>query len=101
MVEAVACALCAAQTSMAPIWNAAAVALRPDGATAVQRYAEQVRRAPRALARVAVDLLLSGPPGVSLAVATVSASTAVRACLSALSERCRLHVHCVRRSPDV
>lgn len=99
MVEPVACALCAAQTSMAPIWNVAAVALRPDGETAVQRYADQVRRAPRALARGAVDLLLSGSPGGSLSVATVSASSAVHSCLSALSERCRLHVLCAEGRP--
>ena len=99
MVESVASALCAAQTSMAPIWNAAAVALRPDGAAAVQHYAEQVRRAPRALARFAVDLLLSGSPGVSLSVATVSSSSAVHGCLSALSERCRLRVLCAEGRP--
>ena len=99
-VSSVATALCAAQPSMAPIWNAAAVALMSDGEAALVRYALRVQRAPAALARVAADLLLSGvPPSQSFSVATVSASGSVRHCLSALARRCRLDVLCAEGRP--
>ena len=99
-VDSVAAALCAAQPSMAPIWNAAAVALMPDGEAALVRYAQRVQRAPTAVARVAADLFLAGiPPDRSFSVATVSASGSVRRCLSALARRCRLEVLCAEGRP--
>jgi len=100
-VRALALALCAAQPSMASIWNAAALALRPDDGTgALTRYSKQLQRSPQALARVACDLLLTGyTPVDSLSVVTVSASRSVGRCLLLLSKRCRLHVVCAEGRP--
>ena len=100
-VKALALALCATQPSMASIWNAAALALRPDdAAAALTRYSQQLQRSPNALARVACDLLLTGHPSADLlSVITVSASRSVGRCLSLLSNRCRLHVVCAEGRP--
>ncbi len=93
-------ALCAAQAAMAPVWNAAALALRRDGGAALDRFARRIERAPAAVARVAADALLAGRgPGQPFAVGTVSASGTVRACLGELSRRCRLHVLCAEGRP--
>ena len=93
-VETVACRLCKAQPAMAPLWNAAALAVGEDGDDAVQRLAAQVDRAPRALARVFVDLMLTGRrrQRESLAVATISSSESVRLCLEALARSTSLQV---------
>ena len=96
-VDTVACRLCGAQPAMAPLWNAAALAVGEDGADAVQRLAAQVERAPRALARVFVDLMLTGwrrsrSEKEPLAVATISASESVRLCLEALARSAPLQV---------
>ena len=103
-VDAVACALCAAQPAMASVWNAAAVAVGADGLHRLRHMNQGVHRAPRVLARVLTDLLLTrgeGPRAVSapLVVATVSASETVRVCLEALSERTRLEVICAEARP--
>lgn len=103
-VGAVACALCDAQPAMASVWNAAAVAVGDGGLPRIRRLDQQVRRAPRSLARVFSDLLLTGHEGDGsasepLVVATVSASGSVRVCLEALSERTALHVICAEARP--
>ena len=103
-VDAAACALCAAQPAMASVWNAAAVAVGADGLCRLQRLNQQVRRAPRVLARVLTDLLLTRDEAARalsapLVVATVSASASVRVCLEALSERTRLEVICTEARP--
>ena len=103
-VDAAARALCAAQPAMASVWNAAAVAVGVDGLRRLQRLDQQVRRAPRVVARVLTDLLLTRskrPSGPSdpLVVVTVSASASVRSCLEALSERIRLRVICTEARP--
>ena len=103
-VDAVACALCNAQPAMGSVWNAAAMSVGADGLPRVQRLDQQVRRAPRALARVFADLLLTrneSPGAVAgpLVVATVSASASVRVCLEALSERIELQVICAEARP--
>lgn len=104
VVDAVACALCAAQPAMASVWNAAAVAVGADGLQRLQRLDRQVQRAPRILARVLTDVLRprrEGPGAVSrpIIVATVSASATVRVCLEALSERTRVEVICTEARP--
>ena len=96
-VETVACRLCRAQPAMAPLWNAAALAVGEEGDDAVQRLAAQVDRAPRALARVFVDLMLTGrrssrPEREPLAVATISSSESVRLCLESLARSTPLQV---------
>lgn len=100
-VRGLALALCTVQPSMASIWNAAALALRPDdGTAALTRYGKQLKRSPNALARVACDLLLTGyTPADSFSVVTVSASRSVGSCLSLLSKRCQLHVVCAEGRP--
>ena len=103
-VDAAACALCAAQPTMASVWNAAAVAVGPSGLDRLQRLDQQVRRAPPILARVLTDLLLTRSErqyaeSRTLVVATVSASASVRVCLEALSERTSLHVICTEARP--
>ena len=103
-VDAAACALCVAQPTMASVWNAAALAVGADGPHRLQRLDHQIRRAPRVLARVLTDVLLTGSEGRSalsspLVVATVSASASVRVCLEVLSERTRLQVICTEARP--
>lgn len=99
-VAAVASAVCEAQPSMAPVWNAAALALRADGGDALVRYGQLLDRAPRALARVAVSTLLAGhTPGTPLTVLTVSASDSVRRALLDVSRRCPLRVLCAEGRP--
>ena len=100
VVVAVAVALCSAQPAMAPVWNAAALALRADGNDALTRYGLHLQRAPAALARVTADVLLAGgTAGLLFSVVTVSASRSVHRCLSLLSRRCRLHVLCAEGRP--
>ena len=99
-VVVAAAALCAAQPAMAPIWNASAIALRPDGIDALARYQQLLQRAPAALARVAVEVLLADrAAGEPMSVVTVSASHSVRRCLLLLSRRSRLHVLCAEGRP--
>ena len=100
VLESVALALCAAQSSMASLWNAVALALRQDDGVGLSRYAERARRSPAILGRFAVAVLTSGDaPATPLAVATVSASGSVRQCLQELSRRCELHVVCAESRP--
>ena len=93
-VDTVACRLCAAQPAMAPLWNAAALAVGEEGEAAVQRLAAQIDRAPRALARVFVHLMLTGRrrERERLAVATISSSESVRLCLESLARSTSLQV---------
>ena len=102
-VDTVARALCAAQPAMAPLWNAAALAVGVDGVDAVRRLAAQVQRAPRALARVFAELLAGTRSPRSgdrpIAIATISASESVRLCLEALDRSTDLHVVCTEARP--
>jgi translation initiation factor 2B subunit (eIF-2B alpha/beta/delta family) len=70
-------AICRAQPSMAPLWNAAlhAVAGRNDPEL-FERFAERTRRAPAALARAA-DALLLGIDRPELRLLTLSSSASV------------------------
>ena len=99
-LESVASALCAAQPSMASLWNAAAVALRPNGAAALAHFAKRARRSPENLARIAVDLLMPRGPGAArFSIATVSASESVHRCVQELSRRGHVHVVCPEGRP--
>ena len=99
-LKAVAPALCAAQPSMAGIWNGAAIALGDRGSDTLARFAERVRRAPDALARFGIQVLLAGgPPTRALTVATVSASHSVAVCLEAVAQRGTLSVRCAEGRP--
>lgn len=92
----VARALCQAQPSMAPIWNAAVTALQPDGARGLELLAERIRRAPRAFSRLAPDAL---QPSAALRIVTYSASASVRACLEGLRARADVTVACAEGRP--
>lgn len=105
-LHAAASALCLAQPTMGSVWNAAALAVGKGGPTPLrlQGFSMQLDRAPRALARVLTDLVLTRqekPAAVTqpVVVATVSASESVRHCLEALSEQVRLKVICAEARP--
>lgn len=99
-------AVCAAQPSMAPAWNAAAAALRDvDEPGALARFEYRVGRAGPALRRLAVDVLAgptAGNGGLSpgrLRIATVSYSGSVRDALVGVAARTMLSVACAEGRP--
>ena len=108
----VARAVCQAQPSMAPLWNAAATALSPDPER-LNVFAQHVRRAPAALARYAsahfADADAGGPVhsprGFRLEaeeqfrVVTLSYSSSVVIVLKAIAATHRLHVSCSESRP--
>ncbi len=100
-IEAVAVSLCKAQPAMASVWNAAAVALRPDAVVAITRFRRVVNRATDALARVSAEVLLLGcVTKDSFSVLTISSSAAVNSCLLRLAKSCRLSVICAESRPN-
>mgnify|MGYP001374997561 CR=1 FL=1 len=100
-VEAVAVSLCTGQPAMASVWNAAAVALRPDAAASISRFRRVVGRAPDALARVSEEVLLLGCVSKDrFSVLTISSSGAVKSCLLRLAKSCRLSVICAESRPN-
>lgn len=102
IVRASARALCRAQPAMAPIWQAAGLALGDAEPDALDRFREQVARAPVAIARFAVDLLELGVPDRPdrpLRITTCSASRAVLACLQSLAARRSVVVACAEGRP--
>ena len=103
-VDTVACALCAAQPAMAPVWNVAALAAGADGLNGVQNFTVQFERSPSALARVLRRLLMMGRNGPGhdvgpMVIATVSASKSVQFCLKVLAKTTELHVVCTEARP--
>ena len=99
-LESIALSLCAAQPSMASLWNAAAVALRPNGAADLANFATRARRSLQSLARIAADLLMPRGPGAArVSIATVSASESVHRCVQELSRRGHVHVVCPEGRP--
>jgi translation initiation factor 2B subunit (eIF-2B alpha/beta/delta family) len=92
----IALALQRAQPSMAPMWNATAAALTGD----LDRFAERVARAPRAIARFAADLMETGiESDAPLRIATLSYSATVAHTLEALARRRGVHVACSEGRP--
>lgn len=85
----VARALCRAQPSMAPMWNAATAALAArDDPAALERFAQRVARAPYAIERFAAEPLLAGvAPDATLRVVTISFSATVAHVLEGLARR--------------
>jgi translation initiation factor 2B subunit (eIF-2B alpha/beta/delta family) len=94
-------ALCAAQPTMANIWNAASVALQDEAQTRLEIFAERLRHAPRALGRFASDLLLRDVDRSSdpLRIVTYSSSSSVLACLAAAAAQRPLVVACAEGRP--
>ena len=101
-VERIGRALCRAQPAMAPIWNATALALGPDGEESLRRLRSRMARAPESMAKVLSRLLLPEPvaaPRPTLSLATVSHSGSVMACLTALADIAELRVICAEGRP--
>jgi translation initiation factor 2B subunit (eIF-2B alpha/beta/delta family) len=94
----VARAVCEAQPTMAPMWNAAAAAVSDDPER-LNRFAERVRRAPAALARNAAAHFADDGPRRPLHVVTISYSSSVIAALDAIRRARPVHVSCSESRP--
>ena len=97
-LPAVARAVCAAQPTMGPVWNAAINALaareRPERFTV---FTQRLARAPDALARFSREIF--GPGQEPLRIATISYSRTVLHVFAALAERRLLRVACTESRP--
>lgn len=100
-VLAVARAVCRAQPTMAPVWNAAIAALGSvDDADRFDRFVQRVSRAPEALARFAVDCFQSGGTRTTpLRVVTLSFSRTVALVVERLAQTRPLRVSCSESRP--
>jgi translation initiation factor 2B subunit (eIF-2B alpha/beta/delta family) len=99
LVREAAGALCRAQPSMAPVWNASLHALA--GAERLRHFADRVDHAPRALARFAAEALPPPPGGAALRIVTLSASRSVRQVIDAVHAQGPLHVSCSDSRPSL
>ena len=95
-VQEVATAICDAQPTMAPLWNAAA-ALSPDS-DRLKQFAERVRRAPAAIARYAAAHFVDGSSD-PLRVVTISSSSSVVVVLTAIRATRPIRVACSESRP--
>jgi translation initiation factor 2B subunit (eIF-2B alpha/beta/delta family) len=77
-------ALCRAQPSMAPVWNAALAACAPDGSSRLAHFAQRAQRAPAAIARFALDCFADTP---QLHLVTLSYSNSVVNVIAHLAKR--------------
>ena len=102
-VDSIAAALCTGQPAMAPVWNAAAVAVGSGGVAGLKILYGKTGRASQSLSRVFRELLMSSKLETDITVplvfATVSASDSVRICLEALSERTKIRAICAEGRP--
>jgi ribose 1,5-bisphosphate isomerase len=99
-VKLVARALCRAQPTMAPVWNAALEAVASAHAPQrFERFAERVARAPEALTRFAADHFAGDAPSLPLRLVTVSFSRSVFIVLEALARTHALRVACSEGRP--
>ena len=89
-------AVCEAQPTMAPLWNAAAAAADPER---LNRFAERVRRAPATLARYAAAHFAEDDPTRPLHVVTISFSSSVVVVLEAIRGVRPLSVSCSESHP--
>ena len=97
-VQQIAEAICQAQPTMAPVWNAAAAAVSPDPER-LNQFAERVRRAPAALARFAASHFADDASRDVLHVVTISSSGSVVAALTAILTTRPLRVSCSESRP--
>jgi hypothetical protein len=94
-----AAAVCRAQPTMAPVWNAALAALadREEPGT-LDRFRARLGRAPAALERYALGVLV--PDSVrAVRLATLSASRTVLATVRGLARRVDVHISCSEGRP--
>ena len=97
-MRGVAQAICLAQPTMAPVWNAAAAALADDP-NRLPRFEQRVRRAPAALARFAATHFTDDDPHRPLHLVTLSRSGSVLVALAAIGAIRTLHVSCGESRP--
>src|SRR5688572_10127150 len=90
--------LCHAQPTMASVWNAAAAALSDDP-TRLARFAERVRRAPRAIARYAAAHFAEDGSDRPLHVVSLSCSASVVVALKAIGAARTVRVSCSEGRP--
>lgn len=90
-------AVCLAQPTMAPVWNAAAAALSPDSER-LNQFAERLRRAPAAIARFAAAHFADGSRD-PLHVVTLSNSSSVVVALTAIRTARPIRVSCSESRP--
>lgn len=91
-------AVCAAQPTMAPLWNAAAAATAGDPER-LNQFAERVRRAPATLARYAAAHFAEDDPKRPLHVVTISFSSSVVVVIEAIRSVRPLYVSCSESHP--
>jgi ribose 1,5-bisphosphate isomerase len=91
-------AVCEAQPTMAPLWNAAAAATADDPER-LNQFAARARRAPAILARYAAAHFADDDPQRPLHVVTISFSSAVVVVLEALRGLRPLAVSCSESHP--
>lgn len=91
-------ALCLAQPTMASVWNAAAAALSDDP-TRLTQFAEQVRRAPHAIARYAAAHFTEETSDRPLHLVSISCSGSVVVALKAIRAARTVRVSCTESRP--
>ena len=100
VLDRAAALVCRAQPAMAPLWNAAGLALADaaDQGIRLERFAQQSGRALEAIARLAADLVEDNGGG-ERRLATCSSSGSVLAACQALAARGPLRVACAEGRP--
>ena len=103
-------ALCRAQPTMAPVWNAAieaVLACRAEAPTVrrrterFERFAQRVARAPGALARFAAECFALDDPAAPLRLVTLSSSRSVLTAIGALAAARTLRLACAEGRPGL
>jgi translation initiation factor 2B subunit (eIF-2B alpha/beta/delta family) len=99
-ITPVAAALCRAQPTMAPVWNAALEAVASaESPQRFEKFAQRVARAPAALIRFAVDHFAEEARPSPLRLLTISFSRSVLLVLEALAPTHALRVACGEGRP--
>jgi translation initiation factor 2B subunit (eIF-2B alpha/beta/delta family) len=100
-VEDCAIALCRAQPTMAPVWNAARAAVAAmNDPEAFEQFARRASRAPQAVVRFAVDVLTTGVgAGATVRLATLSYSSSVAKVGEALARERPVEFACTEGRP--
>jgi translation initiation factor 2B subunit (eIF-2B alpha/beta/delta family) len=99
-LPAVARALCRAQPTMAPVWNAVLEALASrDAPERFERFVRRIGRAPRALARFAQTCFATDRRPDALRIVTISSSRSVATVIDALRTHQPLRVACSESRP--
>lgn len=99
-MKAVAAAVCRAQPSMAPVWNAALEALASDEfPDRLERFTQRVARASGAMARFAAQAFSTDVGSAPLHLVTISLSRSVTVVLDAVRRDRPIRVSCSESRP--